>query len=144
MKPRINDIVITPQMLNMITEIDEFSGKWKAGFGQLSNVALQTLKRVATIESVGSSNRIEGNKLSDEEIEDITFLERGFLSKIGGDCHLPIGAYASKTENGYNLKALFGDESGEKLASVSIDGNEASEELVYLAVKEIKKKLENL
>ena len=84
------------------------------------------------------------NSLSDEEIEDITFLERGFLSKIGGDCHLPIGAYASKTENGYNLKALFGDESGEKLASVSIDGNEASEELVYLAVKEIKKKLENL
>ena len=84
------------------------------------------------------------NSLSDEEVENITFLERGFLNKIGGDCHLPIGAYASKTETGYNLKALFGDESGEKLASVSVDGNEASEELVDLAVKEIKKQLENL
>ncbi len=71
MKPRIDDIVITPQILNKITEIDEFSGKWKAEFGQLSTVELSSLKRVATIESIGSSNRIEGNKLSDEEINDL-------------------------------------------------------------------------
>ena len=71
MKPGIDNIVITPQMLNKITEIDEFSGRWKAEFSQFSTVELSSLKRIATIESIGSSNRIEGNKLSDEEINDL-------------------------------------------------------------------------
>jgi len=54
--------------LNLISEIDEFKGKWQA----LSNLApdrLALLKRVATIESVGSSTRIEGVRLTDSEVE---------------------------------------------------------------------------
>ncbi|MFH0702853.1 MAG: Fic family protein, partial [bacterium] len=64
----INNIKITPEMLLIISEIDEFKGSWKA-LGKLSPERLKALKKVATIESIGSSNRIEGNKLSDKEVE---------------------------------------------------------------------------
>ena len=81
------------------------------------------------------------NALADEETKEITFLERGFLKAIGGDCHLPVGAYASKNEEGYTLRALFGDESGSKLATTVVSGKEASQELIDKAVAEIKAQL---
>ena len=59
---------ITPDVLKLITEIDEFKGAWRA-LGQLAPEQLRTLKKVATIESIGSSTRIEGSKLTDREIE---------------------------------------------------------------------------
>lgn len=65
-----SDIKITNQMLSIIAELDEFKGSWKL-LGQLSPDRLRTLKKVATIESVGSSNRIEGNKLNDKEVEEL-------------------------------------------------------------------------
>jgi len=64
------DFKITSQMLTIIAEIDEFKGEWKA-LGKISPDVLNTLKKVATIESVGSSNRIEGNKLSDKQVEEL-------------------------------------------------------------------------
>ena len=63
-------IKISNQMLSIISELDEFKGSWKL-LGQLSPERLKTLKKVATIESVGSSNRIEGNKLSDKQVEEL-------------------------------------------------------------------------
>ena len=83
------------------------------------------------------------NSLSSDESEDFAFLERGFLQKIDGDCHLPIGAIASKTNAGYNLKALFGDEEGKHLARVSVNGAKADESLIDMAIREINKQLEN-
>lgn len=62
------DYTINIDILNKISQIDEFKGEWKA-LRQMEPEALAHLKRVATIESIGSSNRIEGNKLSDKEIE---------------------------------------------------------------------------
>ena len=56
------------EILNLISEIDEFKGKWTA-LQNLSPDRLLALRRVATIESVGSSTRIEGVKLSDREVE---------------------------------------------------------------------------
>ncbi|MDR2716491.1 MAG: Fic family protein [Treponema sp.] len=70
----VKNIKITPQMLAQIAELDEYKGAW-TGFSRLRPEQLKTLKKVATIESIGSSNRIEGNKLSDAEVED-------FLSHI--------------------------------------------------------------
>lgn len=64
----ISNLIITPEMLSIISEIDEFKGSWKA-LGKLSPERLKSLRKVATIESIGSSNRIEGNKLSDKEVE---------------------------------------------------------------------------
>ena len=59
---------ITPEILGLIAEIDEFKGAWKA-LGTLAPERLSALRRVATIESIGSSTRIEGSKLSDSEVE---------------------------------------------------------------------------
>lgn len=67
--PNIKDVHITPEMLNKIAEIDRFNGAWSVDQAKLTAETLHKMKRVATIESVGSSNRIEGNRLSDEEIE---------------------------------------------------------------------------
>ena len=64
----VQNIQITPQFLLLIAEIDEFKGAWRA-LGQLAPEQLQSLKRVATIESIGSSTRIEGSKLSDQQVE---------------------------------------------------------------------------
>src|SRR6266851_2400522 len=61
-------IQITPEILALIAEIDEFKGAWRA-LGMLAPERLSALRRVATIESIGSSTRIEGSKLSDREVE---------------------------------------------------------------------------
>src|SRR5277367_1490800 len=63
-----NSLQITPEILAMIAEIDEFKGAWRA-LGTLAPERLSALRRVATIESIGSSTRIEGSKLSDREVE---------------------------------------------------------------------------
>ena len=60
--------VITPELLKLVAEIDEFKGRWEA-LGNLVPERLSALKRIATIESVGSSTRIEGVKLRNDEIE---------------------------------------------------------------------------
>lgn len=60
-------IKITKKILNQIAGIDEFKGEWKA-IGNLAPDRLNALKRVATVESIGSSTRIEGAKLTDKEI----------------------------------------------------------------------------
>lgn len=61
---------ITPELLRLIAEIDEFKGSWRVQSAQ-SPERLQALRHIATIESIGSSTRIEGSKLSDTEIEDL-------------------------------------------------------------------------
>ena len=63
-----SEFVPTHEVLNLISGIDDFKGKWTA-LQNLSPDRLQALRRVATIESVGSSTRIEGVKLSDREVE---------------------------------------------------------------------------
>ena len=65
---RADSIQITPEILRLITQIDEFKGAWRA-LGTLTPDRLSALRRVATIESIGSSTRIEGSKLSDREVE---------------------------------------------------------------------------
>ena len=65
---RTDAIQITPEILNLIARIDEFKGAWRA-LGTLAPDRLSALRRVATIESIGSSTRIEGSKLSDREVE---------------------------------------------------------------------------
>src|ERR1700677_4135811 len=65
---RITNITITPEILKLIAEIGEFKGRWTV-IETLAPEKLTTLRRIATIESVGSSTRIEGAKLSDREVE---------------------------------------------------------------------------
>jgi len=55
-------------LLNLIAEIEEFKGAWRS-LSTLTPDRLSSLKHVATIESIGSSTRIEGSKLSNKEVE---------------------------------------------------------------------------
>jgi Fic family protein len=64
----IDSLKISTEILSLIAEIDEFKGAWRA-LGQLAPEQLSVLKQVATIESIGSSTRIEGSRLSDKEVE---------------------------------------------------------------------------
>ena len=63
-----NTLQITPEILNLIAQIDELRGSWRA-LGTLAPDRLSALRRVATIEGIGSSTRIEGSKLTDREVE---------------------------------------------------------------------------
>jgi Fic family protein len=62
--------MLGPDLVKLIAEIDEFKGRWEA-LKTLSPDRLNALRKVATIESVGSSTRIEGAKLSDAEVEEL-------------------------------------------------------------------------
>lgn len=61
-------ITVTQDVLKLIAEIDEFKGRWEA-LKSMSPERLRELRKVATIESVGSSTRIEGAKLTDRQVE---------------------------------------------------------------------------
>jgi hypothetical protein len=65
---KADTIQITPELLALLTEIEEFKGAWRA-LGSLVPERLKTLRHVATNESIGSSTRIEGGKLADREVE---------------------------------------------------------------------------
>lgn len=64
----VETLNIIPEFLALIAQIDEFKGAWKA-LGTLAPERLSALRRIATIESIGSSTRIEGSRLSDSEVE---------------------------------------------------------------------------
>lgn len=71
----MHHIIITQEILALISELDEFKGTWRA----LNTVApdrLAALRKIATIESIGSSTRIEGARLSDREVQEL-------LSNVG-------------------------------------------------------------
>src|ERR1035441_10501031 len=65
-------IQISPEILRLIAELDEFKGAWRA-LGTLSPKRLSALRRDATIESIGSSTRIEGSKLTDREVKQLLY-----------------------------------------------------------------------
>ena len=64
----IKSLQISPEILRLIARVDEFKGAWRA-LGTLAPDRLSALRRIATIESIGSSTRIEGSKLSDRDVE---------------------------------------------------------------------------
>lgn len=66
----IGKILITNEILKAISEIDEFKGRWQV-IENLAPEKLSHLRRIATIESVGSSTRIEGARLSDADVEQL-------------------------------------------------------------------------
>jgi Fic family protein len=67
MDEKIASLSITHEMLRLIAEVDEFKGVWRA-LRAIAPERLAVLRQVATVESVGSSTRIEGAQLSDREI----------------------------------------------------------------------------
>ena len=49
-------------VIQKIGRIDQFKGEWK-GMDRAENRYLKELKRIATIQSIGSSTRIEGSTM---------------------------------------------------------------------------------
>ena len=64
------DFSTNQKILNLIAKIDLYKGKWNI-IEQQENIYLKELRKIATIESVGSSTRIEGGTLTDKEIEEL-------------------------------------------------------------------------
>ena len=92
---RTDTLAITPATLKLIAEIDEFKGAWTA-IGRISPERLTALRRIATIESIGSSTRIEGARLSDKEVEQLlTGLE---AKKFGSRDEEEVAGYAETME----------------------------------------------
>ncbi|MEF0942869.1 hypothetical protein [Rhizobium sp. BR 362] len=56
---------ITPEILSLLAAIDEIKSAWRA-IGRIAPERLSSLRRVATTESVGSSTRIEGARLTSQ------------------------------------------------------------------------------
>ena len=61
------DFATTQRIIQKIGQIDQFKGEWK-NIDQEDNKYLKELRKIATIQSIGSSTRIEGSSLSDAEI----------------------------------------------------------------------------
>ncbi len=64
------DFTTHQRVLQLIGYIDGFKGKWNITETQ-ENRYLKELRKIATIESIGSSTRIEGATLTDQEVEEL-------------------------------------------------------------------------
>lgn len=64
------DFVTNQRVLQLIGHIDGFKGKWNIAEKQ-ENRYLKELRKIATIESIGSSTRIEGATLTDQEVQEL-------------------------------------------------------------------------
>ncbi|MCP4551424.1 MAG: Fic family protein [Bacteroidetes bacterium] len=56
------------ELIRLISQIDRFDASWTT-IEKKERQSLKQLKSIATVRSVGASTRIEGSKMSDEEVE---------------------------------------------------------------------------
>lgn len=64
------DFKTNQQIIKKIAFIDSFKGKW-TGLEVSESIYLKELKQIATIESIGSSTRIEGSTMTDKEVKNL-------------------------------------------------------------------------
>jgi len=98
---------ISQEIWAKIAQIDELKGRWFAGV-HLSPRTLGRLKRSVLITSTGASTRIEGSKLSDEDIEKMLrgisiqkFTNRD-EQEVQGYYELLLNVFDSWEEQGFN------------------------------------------
>lgn len=73
------ELAIDWNLIKVISEIDRFDAHWTA-IERKEGQSLKELKSIATVRSVGASNRIEGNSMSDEEVD--VLLQQMDLTKL--------------------------------------------------------------
>lgn len=88
---RIDTLRITLEFLRLIAALDEFKGAWEVT-GRVAPERLLALRRVATIESIGSSTRIEGARLTDIEVDQL--LSRLDIAKFASRDEQEVAGYA--------------------------------------------------
>ncbi len=64
------DFQTTQKIIQQISRIEQFKGQWKS-LDKEENRYLKELKKIATIQSIGSSTRIEGSTLTDAEVSSL-------------------------------------------------------------------------
>lgn len=62
------DLDINWKLINTLSQIDRFDASWSS-IEKKEGQSLKQLKSIATVRSVGASTRIEGSKMSDEEVD---------------------------------------------------------------------------
>lgn len=67
------------QLISLISEVDRFDASWQS-VERREGQSLKELKSIATVRSVGASTRIEGSKLSDDEVD--VLLKNMEISKL--------------------------------------------------------------
>ena len=67
------------KLINLISVIDRFDAQWTA-IERREGQSLKQLKTIATVRSVGASNRIEGNRMTNEEID--VLLKNIYITKL--------------------------------------------------------------
>lgn len=99
----------TPAVLSDIARIDELKGRWIAG-ARLNPVVLNRLKQSVLITSTGASTRIEGARLSDEDVEK---LMRGIsIEKFADRDKQEVKGYFELLQNVFNSwQSLYVNES---------------------------------
>ena len=89
---RLRLLTPSPKLVRRIAEIDEFKGRWHA-LRNLAPERLTSLQRIATVESVASSTRIEGVTLSDDEVH--ALLRRVAVSSLASRDEEEVAGYAA-------------------------------------------------
>lgn len=90
---------IPAEIISVLGKIDELKGRWVTG-AELSPQVLGRLKRSVLITSTGASTRIEGVKLSDEDIEKVM---RGLnIQKFSDRDKQEVQGYYELLENVFN------------------------------------------
>jgi Fic family protein len=84
-------LIIDWKLINLISEIDRFDAHW-TNIERKEGPSLKELKNIATVRSVGASNRIEGNKMSDEEV-DVLLQKIDFTKLIDRDSQEVVGYF---------------------------------------------------
>lgn len=91
----LQSLQITPEFLRIIADIDEFKGSWRA-VGRVAPDRLTSLRRVATIQSIASSTRIEGATLSNRDVE--TLLSNLTISLLSSRDEQDVAGYSEVIE----------------------------------------------
>ena len=96
----IVDQINSQKIQNLIAEIEKLSGMWTAGV-KLAPQILSVLKKSTIITSTGSSTRIEGSKLSDEQIKKL-FSSGLKIKKFNTRDEQEVFGYKELLENVFN------------------------------------------
>lgn len=66
-------LVLDFKLMNELSSIDRFGGSWSAIEKREGYQTLKELKSIATVNSVGASTRIEGSKMTNDEVKVLIF-----------------------------------------------------------------------
>ena len=63
------------------------------------------------------------NEINDTETEIQATSERAFLHRLGGDCNVPAGCYATIDQDMLNVRGVISSPDGKVLIKKSLDGS---------------------